>query len=170
MSNVKFANISEDLTAPGRPWIYYGVRVSTSGCNLALTAEQGSYAGSRAAHMKVVYPDLVYGAIASSGVTYATVEDWQYYDIIRQFADADCVKQIETAVDEFDSLASSSDTVQAIKAFYGLPNVTHIQDVASLLAASISHQSIRSDDLMNICLVGDAWRMARQELGSRCEQ
>ena len=28
---------------------------------------QGSYAGARAAHMRVLYPDLVYGAIASSG-------------------------------------------------------------------------------------------------------
>ena len=38
----------------------------------ALTAvydvlEKGSYAGARAAHMKVLYPDLVYGAVASSG-------------------------------------------------------------------------------------------------------
>lgn len=28
---------------------------------------QGSYAGARAAHMRVLYPDLVWGAIASSG-------------------------------------------------------------------------------------------------------
>ena len=28
---------------------------------------QGSYAGARAAHMRVLYPDLVFGAIASSG-------------------------------------------------------------------------------------------------------
>jgi hypothetical protein len=35
------------------PWIYYG----------------GSYAGARAAHMRVEYPDLVWGAIASSGMS-----------------------------------------------------------------------------------------------------
>lgn len=28
---------------------------------------KGSYAGARAAHMRVLYPDLVFGAIASSG-------------------------------------------------------------------------------------------------------
>jgi len=28
---------------------------------------QGSYAGARAAHMKILYPDIVWGAIASSG-------------------------------------------------------------------------------------------------------
>ena len=51
MANVNFTGIDEDLTAPNTPWIYYG----------------GSYAGARAAHMRILYPDLVYGAIASSG-------------------------------------------------------------------------------------------------------
>jgi hypothetical protein len=35
------------------PWIYYG----------------GSYAGARAAHMRTQYPELVWGAIASSGMS-----------------------------------------------------------------------------------------------------
>ena len=30
-------------------------------------SRQGSYAGARAAHMKILYPELVFGAIASSG-------------------------------------------------------------------------------------------------------
>jgi hypothetical protein len=40
------------LRPPHTPWIYYG----------------GSYAGARAAHMRVGWPDLVWGAIASSGM------------------------------------------------------------------------------------------------------
>ena len=39
------------LKADKTPWMYYG----------------GSYAGARAAHMRVQYPHLVWGAIASSG-------------------------------------------------------------------------------------------------------
>ena len=39
------------LRSNNTPWIYYG----------------GSYAGARAAHMRVKYPELVWGAIASSG-------------------------------------------------------------------------------------------------------
>lgn len=98
---------------------------------------QGSYAGARSAHMRVLYPELVYGAIASSGVTYAAVWDWQYYDIIRQFAPAGCVKQLETAVEEFDSLLSASNfTRQTIKSLYGVPNITHDADVGSLLSVS----------------------------------
>lgn len=87
--------------------------------------------------MRVLYPELVYGAIASSGVTYAAISDWEYFDIIRQFAPADCVKQLATAVEEFDSLLTLSNTTrQAIKTLYGLPNVTHDADVGSLLAVS----------------------------------
>ncbi len=87
--------------------------------------------------MRVLYPDLVYGAIASSGVVYATVSDWQYMDIIRQFAPANCVKQLEVAVEEFDDLLEKSNTTrQAIKTLYGLPNVTHDADVASLISVS----------------------------------
>ncbi|GJE94546.1 peptidase S28 [Phanerochaete sordida] len=121
MANVKFANISQDLTAPGTPWIYYG----------------GSYAGARSAHMKIRYPDLVFGAIASSGVTYATVVDWQYYDIIRQFAPADCVQQIETTVSDVDNLIENPSTAHTIKALFGLPNVTHNQDVVSLISGPL---------------------------------
>jgi pimeloyl-ACP methyl ester carboxylesterase len=51
MRNVKFVNVTRKLTAPDTPWIYYG----------------GSYAGARSAMMAVTYPDIVYGAIASSG-------------------------------------------------------------------------------------------------------
>ncbi|KAI0804685.1 peptidase S28 [Irpex lacteus] len=122
MANVKVPSISTNITAPGTPWIYYG----------------GSYAGARSAMMRVLYPDLVYGAIASSGVVYASVSDWQYMDIIRQFAPADCVKQLEVAVEEFDDLLEKSNTTrQAIKALYGLPNVTHDADVASLISAPL---------------------------------
>lgn len=59
--------------------------------------------------MRVLYPDLVYGAISSSGVTHATVVDWRYFDIIRQHAPANCVAQVVTAVDEVDKLLLGSD-------------------------------------------------------------
>ncbi|KIP05030.1 hypothetical protein PHLGIDRAFT_491601 [Phlebiopsis gigantea 11061_1 CR5-6] len=142
MANVKFPNITEDLTAPGTPWIYYG----------------GSYAGARSAHMKVVYPDLVYGAIASSGVTYATVEDWQYYDIIRQFGPSDCIQQVETTILEVDELLSDPKTVKSIKALFGLGNLTHAEDFASLLSNPLGSwqdknwdPAVNSDSFANFC-------------------
>lgn len=43
---------SFDFRPSKTPWIYYG----------------GSYAGARAAHMRTQYPEIVWGAIASSGM------------------------------------------------------------------------------------------------------
>ena len=119
--------------------------------------------------MKVVYPDLVFGAIASSGVTYATVQDWQYFDIIRQFGPSDCIKQIETTVDEVDELLSNPMTLHAIKSLFGLGNLTHVEDFASLLTVRSLNNFICS--LINIYYLctGSPGRLARQELGSCCE-
>jgi hypothetical protein len=73
MANVKFPGIKENMTALDTPWIYYGVRLFKLLYAPFLCWKdadnwvQGSYAGARAAHMKILYPDLVFGAIASSG-------------------------------------------------------------------------------------------------------
>ncbi|OBZ72031.1 putative serine protease EDA2 [Grifola frondosa] len=121
MSHVKFEGIPHDLTAPGTPWIYYG----------------GSYGGARAAHMRVLYPNVTFGAIASSGVTHATLDDWRYYDIIRQYAPSDCMAQVVKSIVEFDDLIANPSTHHAVKALFGLPNVTHDADVASILSAPL---------------------------------
>ncbi|EIW65216.1 peptidase S28 [Trametes versicolor FP-101664 SS1] len=120
IDNVTFPGIPGDLTAPGTPWIYYG----------------GSYGGARAAHMRVLYPDLVFGAIASSGVVHATLDDWRYFDIIRQSAPAACITQVERTIDEVDRLITSPNakTRLAIKSVFGLQNVTYDPDFASLLS------------------------------------
>lgn len=95
---------------------------------------QGSYAGAQAAYMRVLYPDLVYGAISSSGVTFAQLSNWGYYDIVRQFADADCIKQVETSILEIDNLFDQSASAkQALKNLFGVPTLTHDGDFGWLL-------------------------------------
>ncbi|KAK2465427.1 hypothetical protein APHAL10511_002781 [Amanita phalloides] len=117
MANVKFDGTEEDLTAPGTPWIYYG----------------GSYAGARAAHMRVLYPELVYGAIASSAVTHAMIENWQYMDIIRTSADQKCSSRIESAIKTIDLLLEHPYPARMIKSQFGLSDLKHNADFASLL-------------------------------------
>ncbi|KAF9031430.1 peptidase S28 [Panaeolus papilionaceus] len=119
MRNVRFAGIAEDLTAPGTPWIYYG----------------GSYAGARSAHMKVLYPDIVWGAIASSGVTYANLEDWQYMDIIRRFADSKCSEALVNSIAAIDDvlLHGSAAEKHQLKALFGLAGLEHDDDFANVL-------------------------------------
>ncbi|TCD65141.1 hypothetical protein EIP91_003034 [Steccherinum ochraceum] len=122
ISSVKFPGIDKDLTAPNTPWIYYG----------------GSYAGARSAHMRVLYPKIVFGAIASSGVTYANIKDWQYYDIIRRFADQDCMKQVQTTIEEVDALlAKKGQARDVIRQTFGLGNLTHDEDFGSTLSSPL---------------------------------
>ena len=84
--------------------------------------------------MRVLYPELVYGAISSSGVTHATVVDWRYFDIIRQYAPAACTSQIVKAIDEIDRLLlGKNQTRNAIKAVFGLNGISYDPDFASLL-------------------------------------
>jgi len=121
MANVKFDGIGEDLTAPGTPWIYYG----------------GSYAGARAAHMKILYPDLVWGAIASSGVTHAAVENWQYMEIIRKAADPKCSSHLENSLNIVDAILLSGIFKKQLKGLFGLADLEHDEDFASVLSSPL---------------------------------
>lgn len=123
MANVTFPGINEDLTAPNTPWIYYG----------------GSYAGARAAHMKVLYPDLVYGAIASSGVTHAALSNWEYYEIIRNAADPTCARQLEHATLAVDALLSVPYVKRYIKSLFGLEDLAHDDDFISVLESPLGY-------------------------------
>ncbi|KAF8625947.1 hypothetical protein AX17_006673 [Amanita inopinata Kibby_2008] len=122
ISNVKFDGIEEDLTAPHFPWIYYG----------------GSYAGARAAHMRVLYPELVYGAIASSAVTHAMLENWQYMEVIRSAADPKCSAQLESSIKTIDVLLSHSHTTHMVKDLFGLRDLEHNEDFVSLLESPLA--------------------------------
>ncbi|KAJ7617733.1 peptidase S28 [Roridomyces roridus] len=142
MQNVQFDGIDADLTAPKTPWIYYG----------------GSYAGARSAHMKVLHPDIVYGAIASSGVVEAAISNWGYYDIIRRAAPANCSAQFITAVEEVDALLSDPATNNKVKSFFGMPGLTLDADLMSFASGLLaSWQSknwdpaVNSDDFANTC-------------------
>ncbi|KAJ7143549.1 serine carboxypeptidase S28-domain-containing protein, partial [Mycena crocata] len=121
MANVKFKGIEEDLTAPNTPWIYYG----------------GSYAGARAAHMKILYPDLVYGAIASSGVTHASIVNWEYMEIIRTAADPICSAHLENSIKTIDSILSTGRLTRPLKALFGLSDLKHDEDFVSVIESPL---------------------------------
>ncbi|KAI5119050.1 hypothetical protein M0805_005916 [Coniferiporia weirii] len=122
MSKVQFDGIDDDLTAPGTPWIYYG----------------GSYAGARSAHMRVLYPELVFGAIASSGVTHASLELWEYMDIIRRAADPQCSKHLVTSIAAIDHVLLYMPRLRKpLKALFGLADLQHDDDFASLLSSPL---------------------------------
>jgi hypothetical protein len=121
MANVNFTGIGIDanLTAPGTPYIYYG----------------GSYAGARSAHMRVLFPDLVYGAIASSGVTHASVALWQYFDVVRNAAPKNCSSVVVKAVETINLALSRPDLNTPLKQLFGLEGLAD-DDFASLITVS----------------------------------
>lgn len=64
--NVVFPGLeSRDLTANKTAWIYYG----------------GSYAGAKSAFARKLFPNIWWGAIASSAVTEAVVDFWEYMEV-----------------------------------------------------------------------------------------
>lgn len=57
-----------------------------------------SYAGAKVAFLRKLYPDTVFGAIASSAVTAAITDYWKYFEAIRLHADPECVHAIIESV------------------------------------------------------------------------
>ncbi|OAA55240.1 extracelular serine peptidase [Niveomyces insectorum RCEF 264] len=76
--HVLFPGLEDVDLSPGSgaPWIVYG----------------GSYAGAFAAFLRVLYPDVFWGAISSSGVTEAIYDYWQYYEAQRLYGPPACVE------------------------------------------------------------------------------
>jgi hypothetical protein len=112
---------------------------------------QGSYAGARAAHMKILYPDLVYGAIGSSGaqffpfprvpldakfmtgVTHADIANWQYMEVIRKAAEPKCSSYLENSISTIDSTLAIGPLGRPLKGLFGLAGLKHDEDFVSLL-------------------------------------
>ncbi|KAF8467929.1 peptidase S28 [Russula ochroleuca] len=130
MRNVKFQDIDEDLTAPNTPWIYYG----------------GSYAGARAAHMRVLYPDLVFGAIASSAVTHAVLANWEYMDVIRLAADPKCSSNLMNSITTIDRLLKFRHLRGPLKKLFGLGGLESDQDFVSALTYPLASWQDRNWD------------------------
>lgn len=58
----------------------------------------GSYAGAKVALLRKLYPDVVFGAIASSAVTAAVTDYWEYFEAIRLHGDSNCVDAIVQSI------------------------------------------------------------------------
>ncbi|KAF5344869.1 hypothetical protein D9758_011575 [Tetrapyrgos nigripes] len=121
MANVQFEGIDQNLTAPGTPWIYYG----------------GSYAGARSAHMRILYPDLVFGAIASSGVTHAAITNWEYMDVIRRAADPICSNHLQKSIETIDFILAHRVLSGPLKRLFGVHGLKHDVDFVSLIESPL---------------------------------
>lgn len=84
--------------------------------------------------MRKLFPTLVHGAIASSAVTHAEIDYWEYMDAIRLAAPPSCIAHVERSVLMVDAaLDESRERAQAIKKQFGLEK---LEDDESVLASS----------------------------------
>lgn len=105
--------------------------------------------------MRVLYPDLVYGAISSSGssfspsfpplnnrplssllgVTHAALQNWQYMEVIRTAADAKCSSNLVNSIREIDAILAHSPNFikRQLKRLFGLQNLENDDDFASMM-------------------------------------
>lgn len=103
--------------------------------------------------MRKLYPNITYGAIASSGkysrkvsphrtilthhyseaVTHAAVDYSDYFEVIRRTANQTCIAHIVSAVQTIDKLLDNPLLATPLKALFGLAGLQHDDDFASLL-------------------------------------
>ena len=108
--NVVFAGLEDkNLTAPNAAHIGYG----------------GSYAGAFVAFLRTQYPEVYWGTIASSGVTEAIYDYWEYYEPIRIYGPPACVSTTQKLVNVLDNVFMKNNTLLAdqVKALFGLEDL-----------------------------------------------
>lgn len=68
----------------------------------------GSYPGSLAAWLREKYPNLIHGAISTSGPLLAKIDFFEYYQVVDDslatYKKADCVTPVQKAVQQVDTL------------------------------------------------------------------
>ena len=123
----------QNLTAPIVAYLAYG----------------GSYAGAFVAFLRVQYPDIYWGAIASSGVTKAIYDYWEYYEPVKQYGPPDCISTTQKLTNVVDNIligSNSSQLISELKSVFGLGNLTYNDDFANVLSMGIGGWQARNWD------------------------
>lgn len=121
------ANVKE-----GSAWIYIG----------------GSYAGACSAFARKLFPEVWWGAIASSAVTTAIINFWEYMEPIRLKANSNCIEILESNVKLIDNLISLNQpfVTDQLKLYFGLPNITDQVDFVNTLSLPLGSWQARNWD------------------------
>ena len=145
--HVEFEGLEDvDFSPENVPWIAYG----------------GSYAGSFVAFLRVVYPDVFFAAISSSGVPAAIWDYWEYYEAARIFGPGECPETQGKLVNVADKILMDEDNNAKygakLKALFGMGETSDDADFASAVGAGISllqsynwDPAISSDGFFKYC-------------------
>ncbi|KDQ19648.1 hypothetical protein BOTBODRAFT_444845 [Botryobasidium botryosum FD-172 SS1] len=102
------------------PWLLFG----------------GSYPGALVNWIMNAHPGVFWAGYSSSGVVETISDYWSYYEPIRQNMPQNCSADIERVIEYVDQTfaSGSSSDINALKARFGLSNVTHLDDAAYALS------------------------------------
>lgn len=131
--NIVFEGLeAHDLTSPNVPYFAYG----------------GSYSGGFVAILRKLYPQYWFGSIASSGVTYALWDYWQYYEPVREYGPKACISTQEKLINVADTILMSGNTTEItkLKSAFGMEGLTHNDDFANILSYGIGYWQNRNWD------------------------
>ncbi|KAI3328840.1 peptidase S28 [Ustulina deusta] len=124
-NHVKFAGLEHvDFSPKKTAWIAYG----------------GSYAGAFVALLRKLYPNEYWGAISSSGVPEAIWDYYKYFEAAAVYGPPACVENTQKVTDIIDKILigkKGTKYVGQLKSVFGLPNVTHDGDFASVINGGI---------------------------------
>jgi len=136
------AKIDFDVEAGGAnadetPWVLMG----------------GSYSGALAAWVQQKAPGVFHAYHASSAVVEAITHFWQYYVPIEQALPRNCSADVRAVVAHVDSVLARGDAAaaRALKAQFGLEQLTYHDDFAEALAHPIAKWQESQDDVFAFC-------------------
>ncbi|GJE96313.1 serine carboxypeptidase S28-domain-containing protein [Phanerochaete sordida] len=108
----------------------------------------GSYSGALTSWAMVNKPNLFRAGYASSAVVEAILDYWGYFEPIRQFMPKNCSADVEAVIAHVDKVFTSGTKaeIDALKANWGMQDLTHLDDVAGSLRNNLwDWQSLSPD-------------------------
>lgn len=130
--NIVFPGFEDkNLTSANVPYIMYG----------------SSLSGSQAAFVRKTYPDVYWGAIASSATLEAIEDGWNYLSPIAKYGEPECISIMQKITNSNDNIIAfnSKALTDALKTVWGLPNVTYTGMHHSLFLVLCYSQDFRYD-------------------------
>lgn len=76
-------------------------------------------------------------SILLAGVTHASIEMWEYMDVIRRYANRRCSHHLENLSVTIDEMLSQNGTRKAVKSLFGLSDLSHDYDFVTTIEVSV---------------------------------
>lgn len=98
---------------------------------------------------------------------HATLENWQYNDVIRRAADPECAEYLEKATEFIDDVLFNGISRRRLKDLFGLADLRHDDDFASLITVR-PFRGFALTGSQRPSILASSRPMGIQDLASQC--